>query len=787
MWKNRSLTFLNVSGLAIGVTVCLLIAVWLQRELSFDDFHPDGERIFRLANTFKSESESFSQAPSGFAFGAQLRKQLSEVKATCRVLDFEYKFKANNKQFFEPGTLVVDSNFFVFFGYRLEEGSPKQVLNSPDKIVISEKAAIKYFGTTKDIIGKTMLMDDRPMKVAGVAENAPPNSHLQYDIVIPFDNFRKHALTQWKEDLDNEWVGGWPYVYVQLANPSEWKKAEANINKVAFKFEEKDSKENKMSYRYFLQPIRTIHLESSLRYDSANNGSSSSVKMFSIVGLIVLLLACINYINLTTAGAIRRAKETSVRKVVGATKWQLVRQFFLETLAVCTLAVIVGVMIFKIILPPFSAWIGQFYTFSFTGTNLLILLAFIALLSVISGIYPAIMLSSFNPAVSLKGSFSQSRYGNLVRKTLIVFQFTVTIALVASILIITRQMNYIKNRSLGFNGNAVVEVIFNGDEKVTQSYRHLRSELLKSQYILNVTEHLSNVVGGLGNGWTSTENSSGEEVSTSIYRLNVDPDYFDTYGMKLAAGRFFSWDIPTDSTKSVLVNEAAVRTFGWKNAEDAIGKRFGKGDEARHVIGVVRDFNFESLHKPVDALLIGYLGAANQLSLKIDATHIHDAINHLSKTWKQVVADVPLEYVFVDDRLAEQYGNEQKMEGIFYGFSLLSLLIACFGLFGLTTFVVERKTKEIGIRKVLGANASGIVGLLSRDFLKLVFVSLIIATPLAWFFMNNWLRDFAYRVRIQWWVFVAAGAIAILIALLTVSIQSVRAAIANPVKSLRTE
>jgi len=787
LWKNRSLTFLNVSGLAIGVTVCLLIAVWLQRELSFDDFHPDGERIFRLANTFKSESESFSQAPSGFAFGAQLRKQLSEVKATCRVLDFEYKFKANNKQFFEPGTLVVDSNFFVFFGYRLEEGSPKQVLNSPDKIVISEKAAIKYFGTTKDIIGKTMLMDDRPMKVAGVAENAPPNSHLQYDIVIPFDNFRKHALTQWKEDLDNEWVGGWPYVYVQLANPSEWKKAEANINKVAFKFEEKDSKENKMSYRYFLQPIRTIHLESSLRYDSANNGSSSSVKMFSIVGLIVLLLACINYINLTTAGAIRRAKETSVRKVVGATKWQLVRQFFLETLAVCTLAVIVGVMIFKIILPPFSAWIGQFYTFSFTGTNLLILLAFIALLSVISGIYPAIMLSSFNPAVSLKGSFSQSRYGNLVRKTLIVFQFTVTIALVASILIITRQMNYIKNRSLGFNGNAVVEVIFNGDEKVTQSYRHLRSELLKSQYILNVTEHLSNVVGGLGNGWTSTENSSGEEVSTSIYRLNVDPDYFDTYGMKLAAGRFFSWDIPTDSTKSVLVNEAAVRTFGWKNAEDAIGKRFGKGDEARHVIGVVRDFNFESLHKPVDALLIGYLGAANQLSLKIDATHIHDAINHLSKTWKQVVADVPLEYVFVDDRLAEQYGNEQKMEGIFYGFSLLSLLIACFGLFGLTTFVVERKTKEIGIRKVLGANASGIVGLLSRDFLKLVFVSLIIATPLAWFFMNNWLRDFAYRVRIQWWVFVAAGAIAILIALLTVSIQSVRAAIANPVKSLRTE
>jgi putative ABC transport system permease protein len=396
-------------------------------------------------------------------------------------------------------------------------------------------------------------------------------------------------------------------------------------------------------------------------------------------------------------------------------------------------------------------------------------------------------LSSFHPAVSLKGSFSQSRYGNLIRKTLIVFQFTITIALVASILIITRQMNYIKNRSLGYNGNAVVEVVFNGDKKVIQSYPHLRSELLNSPYILNVSEHFSNVVGGLGNGWTSTENSSGQQVSTSIYRLNVDADYFDTYGIKLAAGRFFSKDIPTDSLKSVIVNEAAVRTFGWKNAEDAIGKRFGKGDNARYVIGVVRDFNFESLHKPVDALLIGYIGSANLLSLKIDVTHIHEAINQLSKTWKQVVADVPLEYFFVDARIAEQYGNEQKMEGIFYGFSLLSLLIACFGLFGLTTFVVERKTKEIGIRKVLGANVPGIVALLSRDFLKLVLLSLIIATPLAWYFMNDWLKDFAYRTRIEAWIFLASGAIAICIAFVTVSIQSIRVAVANPVKSLRTE
>jgi len=315
----------------------------------------------------------------------------------------------------------------------------------------------------------------------------------------------------------------------------------------------------------------------------------------------------------------------------------------------------------------------------------------------------------------------------------------------------------------------------------------VRNELLKNPYILNVSKHNANIVDGLGNGWTTTKDLKGEEVSTSIYRLSVDDDYLDTYGMKLAAGRFFSKEISTDSAKSVLVNEAAVKTFGWQKPENAIGKPFGKGDDTRYVIGVVKDFNFESLHKPVDALLIGYVHGGNIMSIKIDAAHIHEAINQLTGTWKNVIPEVPLEYFFVDERIAEQYGSEQKMEGIFYGFSGLSLLIACLGLFGLSTFVVERKVKEIGIRKVLGASISGIVGLLSKDFLKLVLLSVLIASPLSWYFMNNWLKDFAYRIEISWWVFIAAGIIAVLIALITVSMQAIKAALANPVKSLRTE
>ena len=501
----------------------------------------------------------------------------------------------------------------------------------------------------------------------------------------------------------------------------------------------------------------------------------------------MLLLACINYINLTTAGAIKRAKETSVRKVVGANKIQLIRQFFLETSIICTIAVGLGVCIFKIVLPSFATWIGQPYDFAFTGTNLLIIAGFIIFISAVAGIYPAAVLSSFNPVVSLKGNFYQSIRGNFIRKTLVVFQFTITIALVASIFTISRQMNFIHNKSLGYNGSTVININYHGEESVNNKYAALRNELLKSPYILNTSRHNGNIVGGMGNGWTTTENLKGDEISTSLYQMAADADYLDTYTMHLAAGRYFSKDIPTDSIKSVLVNEAAVKTFGWEKPENAIGKRFGKGDHAEYVIGVIKNFNFENLHKPVEALMLHYSREGSELSLKIDASHVDEVVNHIQKTWKAMEPDVPLDYSFVDETVAAQYGSEQKMQGIFYGFSALSLLIACLGLFGLTTFIVERKVKEIGIRKVLGASVPGIVGLLSSDFIKLVLISIVIATPVAWYFMNNWLQDFAYRVDINWWVFIMAGLIALCIALITVSMQAIKAAVANPVKSLRTE
>ncbi len=786
--RNKLLSVLNITGLAIGVAVCLFMIVWLQRELSFDDFHPNAKSIFRISNTFKSESESFSQAPSGSALGAQLPKQLPSVLATCRVFNDEYKIKYGDNQFIESNAITVDSNFFSFFGFKLTQGNIQQCLASPDRIVITENMAKKYFGNDNPI-GKTLLLDDKnPMTVSAVAQNAPVNSQIQFDFLLPASFKRKQLIEQYNFDIDNFWVGGWPLTYIQLKDPSQWQVAENDINKIVAKFSEKDWKENKMSYHYFLQPISDIHLKSNLRYDSPNNGSLSRVNIFGIVGLIVLLLACINYVNLTTAGAIKRAKETSVRKVVGATRSQLIKQFFTETLIISSFAVLAGMVLFKMLLPLFSNWIGQQpYSFPINVSNITVIIGFIGIISILSGVYPASVLSSFRPAIALKGSFMHSLRGDFIRKALVVFQFTITIALVASILIISKQMNFIENKSLGFNSNAIVDINFYGDNNVITKYNSIRNEFLSSPYILNVSRHSANVVGGLGNGWTTTQDINGNEISTSCYTMNVDADYFDTYGMKLAAGRFFSKDFPTDTTKAVIVNEAAVRTFGWKKPENAIGKRFDTGKDARYVVGVVKDFNFEALHKPVEALRIGYAKQGSEISLKIDANHIDEALSYVKKTWKNLVPAVPLEYSFIDDRIKEQYNNEQKMQTVFYVFAGLSLFIACLGLFGLSVFVVERKVKEIGIRKVLGANVPGIVGLISKDFVKLVLVAVFIATPLSWYFMNKWLNDFAYRIRIEWWMFVAAGVIALLIALITISFKAVRAALMNPVKSLRTE
>lgn len=786
--KNVRTTALNIAGLALGVAVCLTVAVWLRRETSFDDFHPDADRIFRLTNTFKSESESFSQAGSQFAHGAYLPREVAHITNSCRIVDDLLLMKANEKQFFEEYVLTADSNFFRFFGFRLSEGDPQTCLNSPDKIVLTEKVARKYFGSESPI-GKPVQVDEYQFTVSALAADPPENSHIQFSVVWPVSRLDQIARTEWgvSNGLDEMWLGGWPNVYLRLHDPAQREAAEAEINAVCRRHSGAEQDSNKMAYTYHLQPLRDIHLKSKLRYDAQNNGSEALVWVFAAVGLVVLLLACINYINLSTAGAMRRARETAVKKVIGASRGLLTGQFFSEALLTSAAAVALGFGLFRLFMPSFSLLTEQQYDISLSPEQLGWLAAFTLVIAVLSGLYPAIALSGFQPVSALKGNFSGKISGNLLRKTLVVFQFSISVILIAGILIIRQQMNFIAGKNLGYGSEAVVTVRHYGNPEVNRQYGAMYNELKKTPFIKNVSRHQRGVTGGLGNGWTTTINGRGEEVSTSLYHLPVDPEFMETYGMQLAAGRFFSGQFPTDTAKACIVNEAAVRTFGWGAPENAIGKQFGKGNDAKTVVGVVRDFHFENLHKPIEPLQIHFARSGGVISLKMDAAHLPEAIAHVENTWKTIFPAVPLQYHFVGDNVAKQYLTEARMQKVLGVLSGISLLIACLGLFGLSVFMVERRVKEVGVRKVMGASVAGITGLLTKDFLKLVMASCVIAFPVAYIFMQKWLADFAYRIDIQWWVFAAAGAAAVAIAFFTVSFQSVKAALANPVESLRSE
>jgi putative ABC transport system permease protein len=784
--KNKMASFLNFTGISIGVATCLTIIIWAQREWSFDDFHPNVESKYRVWNTFKSEAESFSQAPSGIALGAQLPHHIPAIKSACRIFNGSNKYSYQNKTFFEERSIMVDSSFFSFFGFKLLNGDGRKILRNPNEVVLTESMAKKYFGSVDGALNKVILMDGDPMTVSGIAADAPLKSHIQFDFLVPYARLHKIAVEQYKTDFSDAWVGGWPHTYIEINNPSEKTEVELLVNEVVARFSKKQWEDNKMSYQYFMQPVRDIHLQSALRYDSRNNGSLVTVKVFIAVAVFILLLACINYINLMTATALQRAKEISLRKVAGASRRQLMRQFFIETLIVTCVSVGLALIILQFTMPALSVWMGQVYELTLSLHTVFTLLAFIIVLSLLAGSYPAIVLSSFKPISALRGSFPQSSAGQTARKTLVVLQFAISTVLLIGILAVNQQMSFIRNMPIGYNSNAVVTVNFNSDPSVQQKYQSIRNELLSASQVLSVTRHSGTTVGGLGNGWINTRNNEGKEITTSIYRLNVDADYFETYEMELVAGRAFERG-KEDSTKSVMVNEATVKNVGWPSADDAIGKPFGSGDDIRYVIGVVKDFHFESLHKRVEPVLIGHVRGGGSFSLRIERSQIREGIDHLAQVWSKLVPDVPLQYSFVDESLEKQYANEKKMGSVFYIFAGISFLIACMGLFGLSTFMIQQRVREIGIRKVLGAQVMGIVVLLNTSFSKLVVISTIVAIPIGWFAMNEWLQTFAYHTTISWWTYALAVTIPVLIAVTTVSFHSIKAALINPAKTLRSE
>ncbi len=795
-WRNlkrsKTYSFLNIVGLSAGLTCFAFIALWVKDEVSYDKFNYNYGRIFRLTGIAKTESGISEAAVSSAPMAKALQNDYPEVENTVRFdMHNEELILHKNQQILQQNILLTDPSFFDIFSYHLLKGSEATALNEPYSIILTESTAKKYFGDS-DPMGQvvTIYMYDSaghgtPYKVTGVMPDPPKNAHFTFNILGSFKTIEV-------ANPDVLTVDGWGdagfYTYLLLKKGVDYKTFSNKISQFYGKYIGDRFDVWRDIYFYKLQPLSDIHLKSHLQYEIAANGDINRVYIFSIIGIFILLLAGINYMNLATARSVERAKEIGIKKIAGAVKGQLILQYLSEAVLLVMIAFVVTLLLSSFVQPFFSQIAGKSLSLFSSQTLLIFLAGVTVVLGLLSGLYPALIISGFKPVTVLKGSFKSGSKGVILRRSLVIAQFTITLILITGIIIIRSQMFFIMHKQLGYDKDALLFLRVHGNTDVINGYEAFKNEIISNPLISGTTAANSLPVGGLGSGGSETVDANGEPLQVNTARLRVDPDYLTVYGIKLIAGNNFSTNALTDSIRPVILNETAVKKFGWKNAAVAIGKPFQIGDRKGVVIGVVKDFNFNSLKLVIDPLAIyPRAGRFSRITVRADITKAKQSIAWIEKTWKKHFPSALLDYNFLDSQISEQYFAEERFSKTFSYFSVLSLIIACLGLYGLIAYTTSQRTKEIGVRKVLGATASGIAFMLSKNFLKLVILAFLIATPIAWYVMNKWLQDFAYRINISWWMFVAAGIIVLLIAFLTVSFLSIKAAIANPVKSLRTE
>ena len=808
--KNKFFSLLNITGLAIGMAVFLLIAQYVWFEKSYENFVSDRENIYRVKLEAYDKNELIMATAENYpGVGPALQTELPEVVSYARLYNMGYKnnvvitnenAKPDPIAFRQRRFLYADSTFLPMMGYEMVFGNAKDALAQPFTAVISEKYAKMYFGK-EDPIGKTLhLRDDdfvdELVKVTGVFKELPVNTHLKFDVLFSYNSLyprgdwavQRYRLGWRRKDM---------YTFVQLKPGTDPKKTEAKFPAIVAKYKP-ELKESTQKQILGLQPLKDIHLTSDLTEEPEANGNERTVFFLGLIGLFVLVIAWINYVNLSTARALERAKEVGVRKVVGAMKGQLIGQFLTEAALVNLLSVLIAWGLTFLCLSSFNTMSGlaldKSYFVQPWFLALLVLLWIVG--SLLSGFYPALVLSSFKPIIVLKGKFQNASRGVLLRKGLVVTQFIASIALIAGTFIVYRQLKYMTSRDMGMNINQVLVVerpgIMDTSETIyNSSIDAFRNELKKGPGIEAVSASFT--IPGKQREYKVQLKRYGIANSDSvIVRFNsLDYDFLEVFKMKLIAGRKFSPDFPNDDDTSVIITETASRLLGFKKPEDAIGQAltiqaFGGWNPI--VVGVVNDYHQISLKKPLDPSIFNCsLYGGEYYSMRINTSNLPRTIDHVKKSWATAFRGNPFEYFFLDDYFNRQYESERKFEKLFVSFAVLAIIIGCLGLFGLSAYTASQRIKEIGIRKVLGASVPDITKMLSKDFLKLVIIAVVIATPIAWWAMSKWLEDFAYRVNISWWIFIVAGGLALMIAMLTVSLQAIKAAIANPVKSLRTE
>ncbi|WP_026463562.1 ABC transporter permease [Adhaeribacter aquaticus] len=795
LWRNKAFSAINIFGLAIGMATCMVIMLFIADELSYDRYNKKADRMVRL--TFKAVlNGNLLSFPTSAAPAAQtLLADYSEVQEATRLRQMGgVIFSYENRTFKEEAIAYVDANFFQVFTIPIIQGNAKTALTEPNTVVISKEAAHRFFGK-ENPIGKVLQnkSENTSYKVTALIDEVPSNSHFHYDIFVSMASYAPAKEPTW---LSNNFV-----TYLVLPPGYNYKELEAKLPDVVEKYMGPEIKKSMglslAEHRkqgnevgLYLQPLKDIHLHSDYTNDLQANGDIRYVYIFGAIAIFMLLIAGINFMNLSTAGASKRAREVGIRKVLGSVKRDLVQQFLLESVLLTVLALLLAISLVYLVLPVFNELAGKALTLQLANNIWLVpgLLMFGLVVGILAGCYPAFYLSSFRPVAVLKGTITKGKESLNLRSGLVVFQFFISIALIVSVTVVYQQLTYIQNKKVGYDKEQVLVVhdsyLLGSQEEV------LRQKLLADPRVLNasISSYLPAGPTNSNNSVVLADNDASKSVNTNQFR--VDYNYLPTLGIQLVTGRNFSKDFASDSL-GLIINEAAVRAFGWNN--NILGREVScfinnKGDKAVYkVIGVVKDFHFKSLHQRIGPLLLMLGDNGGSIVVKAKTKDIAGLLTALKGEWTSFSKDTPLVYTFLDERFMQTYQKEKKIGYILSIFAGLTIFVACLGLFGLATFTAEQRTKEIGIRKVLGASLPNLVSLLSRDFLKLVLLANIIAWPLAWYAMNKWLQDFEYRTSISWWVFILAGALAILIALVTVSYQAIKAAVANPVKTLRNE
>ena len=789
--RYKTYTAINTLGLAVGITCCILIMLFVRSEFSYDRFHTKADRIYRIWQDEKFQGQEFKNTVTPIPMGPAMQSSFPEVESMCRVLKTNTLIKVNNNSFNENVTMV-DSTLFKIFDFKLLQGNPNNPFPTANSVIVTPKIAKKYFGAD-NAIGKSFeiqLGDGKPLfTIAGIAEPAPEESSIKFDILFSYSN----ARAIFSERALHSWFNVFNETFVMLHK-------DASAAGLAKKFQPMLRQQLGADYgteefSMYLQPITAIHLDNTL---PAGNQPVSNPKysyILATIGILILLVACINFITLSVGRSTTRALEVGVRKALGAERKQLVRQFWGEALLVTLVSVVVGLMVALALIKPFNQIVNRHLVLHFDPLFILFFLLLIIIIALIAGIYPAIILSGFNPIEVLKGKFKTKDNAGLFRKGLIVGQFVASIAMIICTLVIGKQMSYLQHKDLGYKKDQVIVIPTN--KKRAEGYPFARlyeMELSKYPEVLSAS---ASTFSFIETPWATLGYSDDKKNYHSFQYNEIDASFIETMHIPIIQGRSFHPQNTADTNNSIIVNETLVKEYGIKNP---VGKKFGK--YSQQIVGVTKDFNYESLHNKIGPLVLSLkfdtiarqssdVSFANspqpRISVRMKAGNLQDNIAVLKKAWQAITPNQDFEYHFLDESLALAYEQEQKSATVVKIASGLSIFIACMGLFGLATLTVARRTKEIGIRKVLGANAIQLVRLLSKDFLLLIVIAALVAFPISWWAMNKWLADFAYRTGISWWVFAIAAIVSLVIAFVTISTQAVKAAMMNPVKSLRTE